>query len=434
MKKFIISLAVLAFAGSMMAQDDKAALKEAQKKAKAEVAAAQKIKDDVYAKMNNKEPDQKVNPADQINDSRKGLKLVTQALKSGVIDEKKLGETYKLAADLAVVSHNIMLGQAVAKEAMDTAFFYDNLKMMTDNMYNEIKNTKIIKGEGSNEGYIKTQKLKLAQCGDYYIYAAQFEGQCKRYDRSLESYETAMNYKSKYPEVADMVNMRIDAPQIAYYAYHTAHDAKMYDKMDKFYDQAIQFEEGALGVKQVKMQSYLERGDSATWANYVREMTLEDPEKYGDYVQILLAYYMKKGGTQMSDYADAVLAKDPESLMANYGKAFSLFSAEKYEDAMTYYKKCTEIKPDYYDAWYQCGLCKYKPALAKNASISSIKNQTQAKAELENVKKMLTDALPFFEKARECTPDQPMKWAFELKTCYSVTGNAAKAAEMDKLL
>ena len=42
--------------------------------------------------------------------------------------------------------------------------------------------------------------------------------------------------------------------------------------------------------------------------------------------------------------------------------------------------------------------------------------------------------IPFFEKARECAPDEPMKWAFELRQCYSVTGQAAKAAEMDKLL
>jgi len=80
------------------------------------------------------------------------------------------------------------------------------------------------------------------------------------------------------------------------------------------------------------------------------------------------------------------------------------------------------------------GYNKYKPALAKNSTIGNIKNQVQAKKELETVKTMLSDALPFFEKARECTPDEPMKWAFELKTCYSVTGNAAKAAEMDKLL
>ena len=66
--------------------------------------------------------------------------------------------------------------------------------------------------------------------------------------------------------------------------------------------------------------------------------------------------------------------------------------------------------------------------------MSNIKNQVKAKATLEEVKKMCGEAIPYFEKARECTPDEPQKWAYELKQCYSVTGQAAKAAEMDKLL
>ena len=69
-----------------------------------------------------------------------------------------------------------------------------------------------------------------------------------------------------------------------------------------------------------------------------------------------------------------------------------------------------------------------------NATVSTIKNQTEAKKTLEEVKTIMNKAIPFFEKARELTPDEPQKWAFELRQCYSVTGQADKAAEMDKLL
>ena len=79
-------------------------------------------------------------------------------------------------------------------------------------------------------------------------------------------------------------------------------------------------------------------------------------------------------------------------------------------------------------------LAKYKQALALNATVSTIKNQTEAKKALEKTKGLFGEAIPYFEKARECAPDEPMKWAFELRQCYSVTGQAAKAAEMDKLL
>ena len=107
---------------------------------------------------------------------------------------------------------------------------------------------------------------------------------------------------------------------------------------------------------------------------------------------------------------------------------------EKYDEAFESYHKCTELKDDYYDAWYQCGLCKFRQALALNETIGTIKNQVEAKKALEKTKSIFGDAIPFFEKARECAPDDPQKWAFELRQCYTAIGNAEKAAEMDKLL
>jgi tetratricopeptide (TPR) repeat protein len=196
----------------------------------------------------------------------------------------------------------------------------------------------------------------------------------------------------------------------------------------------MEFADGAEGTRQVKILSYLEKGDTASWANYLREETIKEPAKNNDYVQMLLAYYQKHGKEKMVEYADAILAVDPNLYIANYGKAYALFANNKYEEALALYKKCTEIKSDSYDSWYQCGLCRYREALDLNNTISSIKNQQKAKETLEKTKKLFGEAIPFFEKARECTPDEPEKWAYELKQCYTVTGNAAKASEMAKLI
>ena len=159
-----------------------------------------------------------------------------------------------------------------------------------------------------------------------------------------------------------------------------------------------------------------------------------------DYIQMLISYYIKKDkaagkdSNLMMQYVDEVLAVEPNILIAQYGKAYRLFDLEKYDEAFEEYQKCTKIKSDYYDAWYQCGLCKYRKALAMNATVSTIKNQVEAKKALEKTKNLFGEAIPYFEKARECTPDEPQKWAFELRQCYSVTGQSDKAAEMDKLL
>ena len=436
MKKTIISMALLMSVGTIMGQVDKAALKLAQKEAKAQMTEAQKIDEAITAKINEKTAtDEEI-----FAECKKGQALIRKAIKSGAIAENKLGEAYKISADFALQPHNIMLKNAIDKIPFDTAYFYTNLKAMTDALQGELKNTKVTKGETGNEKYLKSKATNLAQCGDYYIYAAQFNNECGKFDKAIESFEIAMNYAKIYPEVADQVKLRIPNEQIAYYAYHTAHEAKMYDKMDELYDLAIQFADGALGTKQVKVQSYLEKGDSAAWANYVREMTIKEPKENEDYVQMLIAYYLKKdkeagaGSNLMMQYVDEIIGVDPNILIARYGKGYKLFEQEKYDEAFAEYQKCTELKSDYYDAWYQCGLCKYRQGVALNSTISGIKNQVEAKKALEKTKGLFGEAIPFFEKARECAPDEPQKWAYELRQCYDVTGQKEKAAEMDKLL
>ena len=432
MKKIIVSLAVLFCVGNVMAQtpEEKAALKEAKKEAKTCLAEAQKIKEELEPKIQDKTVDEKV----LLEKYGKAIDLVYKAFKTNTIEEKKYGETYKLLSDLALPVNNVFLFKASNKQAFDTLYFYNNLKTLTESLHKELKYTKPTSGEYGNEAVLKSKKDNLANCGVYYIYAAQFTADINRADLALEAYDTAMNYEKNYPEIAGMSDMRISEAQMAYYAFHTAHNAKMFDAMDKYYEKALQFAEGAEGVKQVKVMSYLEKGDSVAWANYLRETTLKDPVNNTDYIQMLLAYYQKSGMDKMVEYADAVLAVDPNVYIANYGKAYVLFATNKYDDALVLYKKCAEIKSDSYDSWYQCGLCKYRQALDLNNTISSIKNRVKAQETLEKTKTLFAEALPFFEKARECMPDDPEKWAYELKQCYTVTGNAAKASEMSKLI
>lgn len=441
MKKIFLSLALTLLASGAMAQSaadkakakaDAAALKAATKEAKSQMDQATKIKEAIYLKVQDQEK-----PAAEeevFAESQKGLELIGKALKSGLIDEKKLGEAYKVSESLAMLRHNLYLKKASDKQPLDTVAYFDNLKLLTDGLHNELKYTKVTTGDTGNAKEMENKKNNLASSVVYYIYAAQFEGECKRYDRAMEAYDIAMNYGKLYPEVAENLQLPIEASQMAYYAFHLAHDAKDYKAMDKYYEQAMQFADGAQGTKQVRLMSYLEQGDTVTWASKAREDCLADPKGNEDLIQILAAYYQKQGSDKMGEFADAVLAVDPEVLIANYARGFVYFADAKYDDAMKFYKKCTEIKPDYYDAWYQCGLCEFRKALELNSTISNIKNQTEAKKALEKTKEYFGNAIPYFEKAREITPDEPEKWAYELKQCYTVTGQAAKAAEMDKLL
>ena len=262
MKKVILSLVLIMGVGTMSAQVDKAAAKAAvaaqkaaQKEAKAQMAEAQKVFDTMEAAL--KQNAAALTDDQVIEECKKGCDLIQKAIKSGQIDEKKLGEAYKLSNEFSLRLNNLLLGYASNHLAFDTVLFYNNLKTMTDGLHNELKYTKEVKGETGNVKYLASRKANLASSGDYFIYAAQFENECHRVQNALESYEFAMNYKKTYPEIAEQCQLRIPEEQIAYYAFHAAHEAGMYDAMDKYYETALKFEDGALGTKQVKLQSYL---------------------------------------------------------------------------------------------------------------------------------------------------------------------------------
>lgn len=435
MKKAIISMALLLSVGTIMGQVDKAALKLAQKEAKAQMAEAQKINQAIIEKINAKSATED----EVISECRKGQALIRKAIKSETIADNKLGEAYKLSADMANHINTAILKKVENKEPFDTAFFYTNLKTLTGALQGEIKHTKVTTGEAGNERYLKGRAFNLAQCGNFYLYAAQICSQGKQYERALDAFSAALNYTNTYPEVANQVKLSVPNEQIAYYAFITAYDGKLYDKMDQFYDQAILFQEGAIGVKQRKAASYKDRGDMEAWAKYVHEMTVKEPQTNEDFISMLISYYLdkeEKGGKEVNllvPYVDEIIAADPNNLIAYYGKAYKYFKGENYEEAFKTYLKCTEIKSDYFDAWFQCGLCKYRQALALNETVSSIKNQILAKTTKENARQLFAEAIPYLEKARDCAPDEPTKWAILLRDCYDVTGQKEKAAEMDKL-
>ena len=228
MKKILISMALLLSVGTISGQVDKAALKMLQKEAKAQMAEAKKIDDAITAKINEKTATE----AEILSECKKGQSLIRKAINGGGIDEKKLGEAYKIYADLAQFPNNIMLGNSQNSQPFDTAYFYSNLKVLTTALQGEIQNTKVVKGETGNENYLKGKRASLAQCVNFYLYAAQLSSESEKFDKAVEAFETTMNYATLYPEVADQLQYQVAPEQIPYYAFHAAHEGKLYDKMD----------------------------------------------------------------------------------------------------------------------------------------------------------------------------------------------------------
>ena len=113
-----------------------------------------------------------------------------------------------------------------------------------------------------------------------------------------------------------------------------------------------------------------------------------------------------------------------------------MFGQEKFEEALPFFEKSTEIDPTFTDAYYNAGVCCCNTGYGINEAIGKTKNLKKAEydAKIAQVKDWYKKAEPFFLKVKELEPDNPQRWASRLKTVYYITGEKAKEAEMDTYL
>ena len=121
MKKTIISMALLLSVSNIMGQVDKAALKLIQKEAKVQMAEAQKINVAITEKLNAKTATED----EVLSECRKGQALIRKAVKSGGIADNKLGEAYKISADLANYANTSILKKAENQEAFEDGMLFN---------------------------------------------------------------------------------------------------------------------------------------------------------------------------------------------------------------------------------------------------------------------------------------------------------------------
>lgn len=456
MKKILFLMLMLVGASSAFAQtpEEKAALKAAQKLAKTQASDGIKLRDEVLLLYNGIQAEiakgdkkkQEVidkNTADIKVKSNEACDLLMKALQSGHVAEKQLFDVSKALDDVSTQLLNPELNLAAKHETFDTLTFAKSIDGVCEGTYGELQY-----GNPKNELHKTTlaqAELKMPKLMTYYAYLCIFYTETKNLDGAMAAYEKYANFAKKYPKVADdeqVKNPQYPVSQFAFNIYLTAFNLKRYDICEKFYEDALTFaDEGSHNfVVSSRPQMYLQQGDTVKWVAALEEMIKAQPGTQNADIatQNLLAHYSKQGPKAMSDFADKILAGDPNNKMANYGKGHSLFSQEKFEDALTYFKKSVEIDEDFMEGYNMCGMCLYRQAADnyyKHIDGKKYKSQAEVNAAEEKyVKKYYREAAGYFEKCREKAPDQSDLWAGPLQTIYKNIGEKAKAAELEKYL
>ena len=454
MKKILFSMLLLVASSAAFAQmtpEEKAALKAAEKEAKAQVSQGIKLRDEVntlynaiqteIAKGDKANQDLiKKNEAAIRDKSLQANELLAKALKSGHVAEKQMFDASKALDDVSTQLLNPELNLASKHETFDTLTFEKAVDGVCDGCYGQLEygNPKNV----NQQIPLGQAKMKMPKLLTYRGYLCYFYVENKNIDGAVKAFDKYNSFAKDYPKVADdeeVKNPQTPASQFAFNIYYTAYNLKRYDICEKYYDLAAQFpdEQSHNFVLSSRPQMFLQQGDTLNWVKSLEAMIDAAPESTNAEVatQNLLAYYDKKGTEAMSAFADKVLEKNPSSKIANYGKGYSLFAKEMYDEALPFFKKAIEKDGDYVEANYMAGMSLYRQAMEnyyKNIDGKKFKTTAELQAaENKYVKDLYREAITYFEKCRTLSPEQPDTWAGPMQTIYKNLGEKAKAAELD---
>lgn len=357
--------------------------------------------------------------------------VLTEALTSG--KTKEIALAWDVQGDIYQRVFAAELNKAAASQPLDTMKFAKNLYACIDayEKCNELDEDKEFYQK--NKGNAMKFRTFYMYCGQFFFNNRQYSDAFTAYDKWLTYPQTVKLVENEPKILKDSV---FDENQIAYYACLAAYNDKNYQNVEKYINQALKYDKELETVRQLRLTTYLEQGDTANWVKSSKEFALSGV-KAETVAQNLLAYYLdKKDEASALAFADELLAKDPNSKIGNYSKGVVLFGQNKFADAVTYFVKTTEIDPTFSDAFYNAGVCYCNEGYALNEKISNNKKLTAAQnnEEIKKVKAYYEKALPFFLKVKELEPDNVSRWASRLSTVYYIMGDKAKQKEMDALL
>ncbi len=146
--------------------------------------------------------------------------------------------------------------------------------------------------------------------------------------------------------------------------------------------------------------------------------------------------YLAKGKMkEAQDLLDLAVAKDPNNATLHLVIGANMDEFGNFEQAEKSYKRAIELKPDYFDAFYNLG------ALYINTSLSIKKQadklpitETQKYDELKaRADKLLDSALPILENAEKLNP-KDKNTLITLKQLYAIKNNVEKIKEIEEKL
>jgi Flp pilus assembly protein TadD len=259
-----------------------------------------------------------------------------------------------------------------AQKALDEA-----MKLNTDNKANiDIKRvTEDLKRAYQNEAIVK--------------YEAQ------DYHASYQNFNNIL----KLNQLPHM-NNQIDTI-IVYFAGRAAFENKNYAEASRLFEQTASYNYKDPLLYILRKQALFALGDTAKGVEAINEGFNKYPNDQSIMIEMINYYLDTDQAEQALQMIQKAKEGDPNNVSYTFTEGTLYDKMGRIEDAENAYRKCIELKPDYYDAYYNLGVLYYNEAVKIYEEASNIADNTAFEKKQAEADEVLKQSIPYMEKVSE---------------------------------
>ena len=249
---------------------------------------------------------------------------------------------------------------------------------------------------------------------------------------NLDKNKEALDFFATYVDIAinpmfekeNLLQTDTVLPQIAYYASLAAAKMEDYPSVLKYAPYAKEDKEVGKYAMEFISTALKAQGDTVKWIASLKDGIQKYPEHLIDY------YSNNNKFDEAMQFADDMLAKDPNNTFYLYVKGYLYHNMKDYEKAIEFYNKTIKVDPNYAEAYSNLGLIYCLQAQDFSEKATTDVNNPKYKEDQATLKVFYEKARPNYEKARELKPEQKDLW---LNGLYRVYYNLQMGPEFDEI-
>ena len=255
---------------------------------------------------------------------------------------------------------------------------------------------------------------------------------------NLDKNKEALDFFATYVDIAanpmfekeNLLQTDTVLPQIAYYASLAAAKMEDYPNVLKYAPYAKEDKEVGKYAMEFISTALKAQGDTIKWIASLKDGIQKYPERSFFFGHLIDYYSNSNKFDEAMQFADDMLAKDPNNTFYLYVKGYLYHNMKDYDKAIEFYKKTIEVDPNYAEAYSNLGLIYCLQAQDFSEKATTDVNNPKYKDDQATLKAFYEKARPNYEKAKELKPDQKDLW---LNGLYRVYYNLQMGPEFDAI-